>query len=269
MFKSSQNHPLPCQWKNSLPWNQSLVLERLQITGLKSSWSGEISSPEWRDSHLPSGPWATASSGFLDNAPKGMVNICIPRAPFPVSIADKKIFLISRGFFPSARSMAYALCAWGLLVCIRWLCFRGAVFLYVPITSQLHLTDQAYFMFAGVGGFGGAQYWLHLWPTCYPPQFSVSGLSLNLQTCTQPGCASWSQKWTDVNVSGGRPQSRGAVSWEMTISALCSWQGQFWGAFCIVAQSPVEVIPLFKRFLSVQVSLFPLPHPVFLVLFPK
>ena len=75
---------------------------------------------------------------------------------------------------------------------------------------------------------------------CGPPvralSFSVSGLSLKLWTHTQPGCASLSQKWTDVNVPRGNPQPLGAVSWWINISALCSLLGQFWGAFYTAAQ---------------------------------
>ena len=97
--------------KKCLPWTQSLVPERLRITGLKSSRSGEISSPKWRDSHLPYRPWATASSGFLDNAPKGMTNIYIIHAPFPLfselteNISDRqRTFSFSQG----ARPVPYA-----------------------------------------------------------------------------------------------------------------------------------------------------------------
>ena len=153
--------------KKCLPWTQSLVPERLQITGLKSSWLGEISSPKRRDSHLPYHPWATASSGFLDNAPKGMTNIYIIHAPFFFCFHSwQKIFLTGRGFFPSARE--HGLCPVRL----------GSVGLYkvtssysctLPLcTDHLTATSQwpGLFHVCRSGGFGGAECWLHLWPTC-------------------------------------------------------------------------------------------------------
>lgn len=53
-------------------------------------------------------------------------------------------------------------------------------------------------------------------------------LSLGVQARPRSG-----QMWMS---QGGRPQSQWGCKLRMTILALCSWQGQFQGAFCIVAQ---------------------------------
>ena len=145
---------------------------------------------------------------------------------------------MAEDFFLQPGSTACALYAWGLLVCIRWFCLTAAVFPYVLITLQLHLSDQAYFMFAGVGGLGVQS----TGRTFGPPVSTLSFLSrdcpwtyrrvLSLGVQARPRSGQmWMSQEAVLNHGG-----RGPVSWGMTILALCSWQGQFQGAFCIVAQ---------------------------------
>lgn len=198
MFKSSQNHPLPVSRKKCLPWNPVPGPKKVADHWFKIFMIGWnfISKMERFPPALS--PLSLTLSGFLDNAPKGAITFTSFLLLSLFFIADKKYFWTAEDFSFSQEHGLCPVCLGSAGLC-RWFCLTAVVFPYVLTTLQLHLSDQAYFMFAGVRSTGC---------TFGPPVSTLSFLSWDCPwtyRCIQPGCASSSQKWTDVNAQ--RPSS--------------------------------------------------------------